>query len=552
MRKTLQFWIDDPRVADLQKWLERRIFAIPQLQREFVWNGKKAAKLFDSIYRGITIGPLLVWKTSSENSDWLRPDLNLLPTFNREANDSVWYLIDGQQRLTVLYQAALGQVKKNSNGREVDFGRITFALDPYDNNEETFAYRHVVEGRYVPVADILSKHWRHLFSKYGQAKKEKIKGCRETLLNYRVPILFINTSNIEDVRDTFLRINSGGTRVTAADEAFARASRFNLRAHVCTLRSSLPGFEGLDPNAILQGFSFVCGKRDVGKKVTQATVKDWENVIRYTDGRPDFDKVWNDYSSAVAKAVNFLRQEFCVHNLDFLPSENMLAVLPFFFYKNGAYPVSAQRRELRKWFWATAVGNRYSGRGHRRNMVADVRFLEKLARQKYSHFPHTERVPVSEIARTQYTPNTSLGNAFFCLLASRKPRRLLADGEIPVDIVAGRSDKRNKHHVFPKDLLQKLGFATREYNSLCNICFLPAEENQSVGTRPPWRYLGQLRGARGFPSKMNSHLIPQHSGCGIWLHDLRRGFKQFRRERLAAIRRVFKAVAGIELFRDER
>jgi hypothetical protein len=552
MKRTLQFRIDDPNVAELQKWLGRRIFAVPQLQREFVWNGKKAAKLFDSIYRGLTIGTLLVWETNSENSDWLRQELHLLPPFNR-ANDRVWYLIDGQQRLTVLYQAALGDVKKNSNGREVNFRHIVFALDPYDRDEDALAYRRPVEGRYVPVSDILSRHWRHLFNKCSQAKKERIKRCREMLLRYRVPILFVNTKNIEDVRETFLRINSGGTRVTAADEAFARASRFNLRAHVHTLRHTLPGFEDLDPNAILQGFSFVHGKRDVGKKVTQVTVREWETKIRENDrSRTEFDRIWDDYSDAVQKAVNFLRQEFSVYNLDFLPSENMLAVLPFFYYQNGAQPAAAQRAELRKWFWSTATGNRYSGRGHRKNMVADVHFLERLVKHRYSHFPPVERASVSEIIRVQYNTNTSLGKAFFCLLASRKPKRLLAEGEIPVDVVAGRADQKNKHHIFPKDLLLRHKFTAWEYNSLSNICFLPAEENQSIGKQPPHGYLGQLRRTYGFPAKVNSHLIPHKSGSAVWVHDVKKAFRQFRKERAAEIRKAFKDAAGIDLFHDER
>ena len=552
MKRTLQFRIANPRVTDLQKWLERRRFAVPQLQREFVWNGSKAAKLFDSIYRRLTIGTLLVWETSSDNSDWLRQELHLLPPFNK-ANDEVWYLIDGQQRLTVMYQAALGEVKQNSNGREVDFRRITFALDPYDKDEEAFSYRHEVEGRYVAVADILSRHWRHLCNGCSRTKREKLGRCRRILLDYRVPILYINTKSIEDVRETFLRINSGGTRVTAADEAFARASRFNLRAHVHTLRSALPGLENVDPNAILQGFSFVCGKREVHKRVTQMTVKEWENKIRENEAsRDQFDRAWNDYSDAVHKAANFLRLEFCVYSLDFLPSENMLAVLSFFYYSNGAQPSSAQRREIRKWFWATAAGNRYSGRGHRINIVADIRFFERLAKHKYCHFPPVERTPVSEIVRTQYSVKTSLGRAFFCLLASRKPRRLLADGEIPVDVVAGRADKQNKHHVFPKNLLARHGFAAREYNSLANICFLPAEENESIGKQPPHDYLGQLRRKYGFPGKMRSHLIPRKTGSGIWMHDIKKAFRQFRRERSAEVRRAFKEAAGIDLFREDR
>lgn len=43
-------------VKKLKTWIERGIFAIPELQREFVWNGKKACDLIDSVYRNYPIG----------------------------------------------------------------------------------------------------------------------------------------------------------------------------------------------------------------------------------------------------------------------------------------------------------------------------------------------------------------------------------------------------------------------------------------------------------------------------------------------------------------
>ena len=38
------------------------LFAVPVLQREFVWTSRKACELLDSLYRNYPIGTLLVWK----------------------------------------------------------------------------------------------------------------------------------------------------------------------------------------------------------------------------------------------------------------------------------------------------------------------------------------------------------------------------------------------------------------------------------------------------------------------------------------------------------
>jgi len=36
---------------------------LPEIQRDFVWSKKNVLLLFDSLYRGLPIGYMLVWKT---------------------------------------------------------------------------------------------------------------------------------------------------------------------------------------------------------------------------------------------------------------------------------------------------------------------------------------------------------------------------------------------------------------------------------------------------------------------------------------------------------
>ena len=64
-------------VKKLYQMLGQRMFAVPQVQREFVWNGKKAASLMDSIYNNLPIGTILVWKTGRQNRNHLREELHL-------------------------------------------------------------------------------------------------------------------------------------------------------------------------------------------------------------------------------------------------------------------------------------------------------------------------------------------------------------------------------------------------------------------------------------------------------------------------------------------
>jgi len=214
----------------------------------------------------------------------------------------------------VIYQAFHGETKKNFWGRDIDFRRVCFAVWPYedDDTETTFSYRPSAEGRYVSIVDILSGNWRHKLRKYADWKLRKIEECRERILNYELPLV--------SVRTTFIRINSGGMRVTSADQAFARASRFNLRQLARVARLELREFGMMSFDPIILGFMFANGSREVGQKAIQTMIGRWDKDIRRGKLKiKDFNKKWKRYSNALSKSVDFLRENFCVFNDEFLP-----------------------------------------------------------------------------------------------------------------------------------------------------------------------------------------------------------------------------------------
>src|SRR3954464_2438850 len=100
------------RISKLHHLLLKRCFAVPKLQRNFVWDPGRAAKLLDSIYRDMPIGSLFVWEMDRKSAHLIRQATNVLPSFDG-ANKHVWFVIDGQQRLSVIYQAFEAEVRPN-------------------------------------------------------------------------------------------------------------------------------------------------------------------------------------------------------------------------------------------------------------------------------------------------------------------------------------------------------------------------------------------------------------------------------------------------------
>jgi len=54
-------------VRDALDAVQRHDYALPAIQREFVWSAEQICMLFDSLLRGYPIGSFLFWKVAPEN-----------------------------------------------------------------------------------------------------------------------------------------------------------------------------------------------------------------------------------------------------------------------------------------------------------------------------------------------------------------------------------------------------------------------------------------------------------------------------------------------------
>ena len=102
--------------------------AIPEMQRPFVWDSSKVRDLVDSLYKGFPVGYIIVWQN---------PDVKLKDG-TKSSGKKV--LIDGQQRITAMAAAIVGQEvlddhykwKRISMRLDLDFEEQMNALEDRD------------------------------------------------------------------------------------------------------------------------------------------------------------------------------------------------------------------------------------------------------------------------------------------------------------------------------------------------------------------------------------------------------------------------------------
>jgi hypothetical protein len=143
----------------------------------------------------------------------------------------------------------------------------------------------------------------------------------------------------------------------------------------------------------------------------------------------------------------------------------------------------------------------------------------------------------------------SIAKAVFCLLARQKPVNFKTGSAIGVDVVSGRADRKNKHHIFPRALLHEADISSQRTNSIVNICFLPSALNIEIGKDPPHQYLSECGPKRELSSRLHSHLIPSSARDALGHRPLRVVFREYldARSRLIA-KEMEKAAGNIRLF----
>lgn len=201
------------------------------------------------------------------------------------------------------------------------------------------------------------------------------------------------------------------------------------------------------------------------------------------------------------------------------------------------------------------MGSRYSGRNFLRCIPEDIEFFKRLAgRSGGARFRYLPQVDKVDVRKTQFAATTGVSTAFYCMMLGRRPVSIMDDGlnDIPLDRYSTKANRKDRHHIFPRALLSGVDISPSLYNSICNICLLTAEENQTIGSRCPHMYFGSARDEHGyFARKMKRHLIPSGPDSGIWQTDVRRGYKWFLREREEMICRALEEEAGTRLFRRD-
>lgn len=557
---------------------------LPDFQRDWKWDDPRIASLLATVSLGYPIGVVMMLETGGPEMNLAAKPLAGVDPMASQKPEKL--LLDGQQRLTSLYQALKAQQPVDTfdtRGKKLqrwylidiaksigddgdreesiisappdlrkrdDFGRVVTA--DYSTVEAqceagvfplwlAFDMPRIFEwqGRYVAKDAARIGRWNEFYQR-----------VLNNIISYTVPVIVLNRSTPrEAVCTVFEKVNTGGvplnvfellTATFAGDKTipdFRLNDDWHARKQRLQEKPVLRSFENTDflqAVALLTSYHRRLEYLGRGGDPAQAPGISCKrrDILRLK--LADYLTYAPLVEAALLWAAGFLAQQHIFRAAD-LPYASQLVPLAAVKAVLGKGAEShAGYGKIRRWFWSGVLGELYGG-------TTETRFardLEQVVPWVNGEGPEPGTVAEATFQASRLmtlrTRNSAAYKGVYALLMRegcmdwiyRQPLNMATFLDLNVDI----------HHIFPKAWCDRNKVDRRMRESIVNKTALSAATNRKIGGRSPAEYLRTVEAAAGIPGADVDRVLETHLIDPTTLRDA--DFEKFfatRRGRLLAL-----------------
>jgi hypothetical protein len=467
---------DSVTLPDLNIDIAKGEIKIPQFQRKFVWREEQALQLLDSIANNYPIGSVLLWRTH----DKLATERNIGNFRLPETEDlsPTSYVLDGQQRLTVIYSSLGANIDDEGFAAAYDLLEEKFLVNPLKLQITVFPIRYIT--RTTNLLNFRSALQSHPQAQILQSRLDDLIGV---FTKYKIPVVTLKELKVEEVCPIFERINSSGTRLSTYDLMVAAtwSKEFDLNEKAEYIAATLEpkGFGDLDGNTILKCLAVI----------HYGSIQKDEVINLRKIGQQEINQLVDRLHISILKAVDILSTEFKIYSWDFLPYEAHIIILIYILSRSNILS-SDHIKRIRQWFWRTSFTERY--RGAEGSFISrDIELIKEFIvnLDPKNNADIFGQLPSEQsLSRVVFRKNNSRSRAFILMLASLDPRNITNGARIDTSDALSSFNKKQFHHIYPTAFLKR-NKSNHDSNSLINICILAASENLRISDRDPQKYL---------------------------------------------------------------
>ena len=539
---------------DLNKLLEdchRGIIQLPDFQRSWVWDEDRIKSLIASVSRAFPVGALMSLDTGGPVNFKPRPVEGAPPDAKSVLPQSL--LLDGQQRMTSLYQVTLrAKVVETVTPKKKKVKRwfyidIRKSLDPSVDREEAIvglpedkiersdfgrvvtldlaAAHNEYAALMYPVCQVFDwDRWQDGFDNYWRGDqhetvREEFRAFKRQILEnfkyYRVPVITLDRSTSKEaVCVVFEKVNTGGKALDAFElvTAMYAASGHELRRdwygddqvkgrHRRLAETLRPAGEetgiiaGVGNTDFLQAISLFF-TRD-RRRAAETAGKQGKELPAVSGNRQALLNLpleaYKQYEAQVEKgfvqAAKFLHM-LNIYRIFDLPYQSQIVPLAAILADIGnAWEHEANRAELVQWYWNGVFGELY-GSAVESRIARD--FMEVPVWLSGGPEPST-------VSETLFRADR-LKTMRMRLSAAYKGVNALLMKEGAEDFRSGQKfdhtvffgENVDIHHIFPQDWCKTKGIKPDVFDSIINKTPLSYRTNRIIGGVAPSQYIAKL------------------------------------------------------------
>ena len=526
-----------------------------------MWKDSKARDLLDSMLKGYPIGYIMLWQSPEDYAT-----VNHIGTNDKAYIQPDYLVIDGQQRLTALLAAISGIKVKDNNYAErqirIAFNPLTreFAVwtEAYERNPEWIsgisavfiadANHDVPKFRRQFIKDCNSGRQKNGKAILTDDEEEIIETNINELLNlsiYTLPTLRINAkATEEDVAEVFVRVNSGGQKLTEKNfietllavydnDVHDKIDKFCADSRIPKDGTAYNFILKVDPSHLIR-MAVAVGFRRArlryaymlmrGKDLETGIVTKEEMDANLTKFKNALDEVtnlnnWHTFMGLFAEAGYV--------NGNIVASSNAV-VFCYVLYLLGKYDYKVQpitlQKIIKKWIFMSTITYFYTGstESEVEKQFADLRnvktadefvlYLEGVIYTKFTDDYFNLTLPADLMSAAATSP------AWFGYIAALNvlgTPMLFSTTTLAAKLLPGASgDKKavDKHHIFPKNYLTGIGYTSdRDRNQIANFTYLDYNTNIDISDYPPADYVERYRqklGEDGYKKTCAENALP--------------------------------------------
>lgn len=533
------FDTDKKHLTFLLDQIEQKDLALPDFQRDFVWDSGATRELVRSVMQSFPAGTLLLMQGAATHFK-PRP-FSEAPRLGGEPS---FLVLDGQQRLTSLSLAFSGR------GDYRYFLHLQELIDGEDLDEAVEVYHHKrirlwndVKGQAKDLALPLSRlrdfaNWRDevIEAREDLGIIEDTRALRKQLnelenqyvtpvVQYQFPVTTLSRdTDLEAVCTIFETLNRTGVKLSVFDLLTARgyAQGVELRGMLEKARAEYPLLDqfDIDPYYLLQVIAtWVKGGPQRG------------TVIKL-DVANDVAQNWDDAARFMNESLAMLQSECGVLTKKLLPYATMLLTLAAAWREvddaNGP-EVAGRREKLKRWFWCATFAQRYETQANTRTQN-DVQTLRKWLRGDGEAPEVTVEGEIRSFRRVA-SPQRALYYAALSLSLRDQP----LDFHVGRPLTAQRikDEQIDDHHIFPRAYLGD-EVSKQLVDSVLNHTLIDKITNIRISAKAPSTYLAEMQHAVSpelLARTLDSHGLPPEADGPLWTDDFD-AFLEWREGRL--------------------